>query len=358
MLAYRSTNGRYFAGKQITCEFVSVTKWKVAICGEFMRSKLVTCSRGTACNFIHCFRNPGGDYEWANWDKPPPKYWIKEMSALFGYSYDESIYDRKVEEDFEHSADVYRQHSERYHGRESRRSRSRENKSLRSHDKEHDARRREQRSQPNCHVGERCEEDTKSRSNQHHHRHHKSSSYDGEPDRYCSGDRDGLNHSEATRKRSRHTLSEKTQTKVFKSSSSSSDSEQQTQSKDHHDNIVYSKRRRVERWDEEKNTDERWDKRKDSRHQATKRRSSRYLSDDNSSPNDAKRSDEDFGSDCGYESRSSHGTRHHSTGEKADETVRWEPEKEVTGDYHGKHLESGKKSHRSHHRSRNHKGKS
>ncbi|KAK9195166.1 hypothetical protein WN943_003285 [Citrus x changshan-huyou] len=30
-----------------------------------------------ACNFIHCFRNPGGDYEWADWDKPPPRYWFK-----------------------------------------------------------------------------------------------------------------------------------------------------------------------------------------------------------------------------------------------------------------------------------------
>ncbi|KAK9232803.1 hypothetical protein WN943_023051 [Citrus x changshan-huyou] len=30
-----------------------------------------------ACNFIHCFRNPGGDYEWADWDNPPPRYWFK-----------------------------------------------------------------------------------------------------------------------------------------------------------------------------------------------------------------------------------------------------------------------------------------
>ncbi|ESR63268.1 hypothetical protein CICLE_v10013954mg [Citrus x clementina] len=37
-----------------------------------------------ACNFIHCFRNPSGDYEWADWDKPPPRYWVKKMAALFG----------------------------------------------------------------------------------------------------------------------------------------------------------------------------------------------------------------------------------------------------------------------------------
>lgn len=45
-----------------------------------------TCSHGSACNFIHCFRNPGGDYEWADWDNPPPKYWIRKMIALFGPS--------------------------------------------------------------------------------------------------------------------------------------------------------------------------------------------------------------------------------------------------------------------------------
>jgi len=84
LLSYSSMNGRYFAGKQITCEFVAVTRWKAAICGEYMRSKYKTCSHGVACNFIHCFRNPGGDYEWADWDNPPPRYWIRKMAALFG----------------------------------------------------------------------------------------------------------------------------------------------------------------------------------------------------------------------------------------------------------------------------------
>ncbi|XP_057809213.1 zinc finger CCCH domain-containing protein 5 isoform X2 [Salvia miltiorrhiza] len=97
VLSYQSVNGRYFAGKQLHCEFVGLTRWRVAICGEFMKSKLKNCSRGTACNFIHCFRNPGGDYEWADWDKPPPKYWVKEMAALFGCP-DESGHHRKIEQ--------------------------------------------------------------------------------------------------------------------------------------------------------------------------------------------------------------------------------------------------------------------
>ncbi|KAI3929425.1 hypothetical protein MKW92_010452 [Papaver armeniacum] len=95
ILAYRCLNGRYFASKQITCEYVGVTKWRVAICGEYMRSRLTTCSRGTACNFIHCFRNPSGDYEWADWDKPPPKYWVEKMACLFGTS-DENEYDKHL----------------------------------------------------------------------------------------------------------------------------------------------------------------------------------------------------------------------------------------------------------------------
>ncbi|XP_050209873.1 zinc finger CCCH domain-containing protein 5 isoform X2 [Mercurialis annua] len=97
VLAYQSINARYFAGKQISCEFVNLTRWKVAICGEYMKSRLKICSRGTSCNFIHCFRNPGGEYEWADWDKPPPRYWLKKMTALFGYS-DESPLEKQMEQ--------------------------------------------------------------------------------------------------------------------------------------------------------------------------------------------------------------------------------------------------------------------
>ncbi|MED6135679.1 hypothetical protein PIB30_048958 [Stylosanthes scabra] len=56
LLAYNTINGRYFAGKQVSCNFVSLTRWKAAICGEYMKSGYKTCSHGSACNFIHCFR--------------------------------------------------------------------------------------------------------------------------------------------------------------------------------------------------------------------------------------------------------------------------------------------------------------
>ncbi|XP_047334658.1 zinc finger CCCH domain-containing protein 5 [Impatiens glandulifera] len=106
LLAFQSLNGRYFAGKQVKCEFVAVSKWKVAICGEYMKSRLRSCSHGSACNFIHCFRNPGGDYEWADWDRPPPRYWVKKMAALFG----ESAY----EQDFSNTHNETKANAERY----------------------------------------------------------------------------------------------------------------------------------------------------------------------------------------------------------------------------------------------------
>ncbi|KAK6784527.1 hypothetical protein RDI58_017982 [Solanum bulbocastanum] len=61
-----------------------------------MKSKLKSCSPGTSCNFIRCFRNPGGDYEWADLDKALRRYWLTKMVALFGCA-DESVYDRKLE---------------------------------------------------------------------------------------------------------------------------------------------------------------------------------------------------------------------------------------------------------------------
>ncbi|XP_039000202.1 zinc finger CCCH domain-containing protein 5-like [Hibiscus syriacus] len=126
VLAYESINGRYFAGKQVKCEFVNIARWKVAICGEFMKSRLKTCSRGTACNFIHCFRNPGGDYEWADLDKPPPRYWVEKMAALFGYA-DEAEFEIQIEQgNSGHSRNPNRKGKSDDDRQRSRRSRSRE----------------------------------------------------------------------------------------------------------------------------------------------------------------------------------------------------------------------------------------
>uniref|UniRef100_A0A4W3HYN7 Zinc finger CCCH-type, RNA binding motif and serine/arginine rich 2 n=1 Tax=Callorhinchus milii TaxID=7868 RepID=A0A4W3HYN7_CALMI len=52
-------NGRWYAGKQLQCEFSPVTRWKTAICGLYERRK---CPRGKHCNFLHVFRNPGNEF--------------------------------------------------------------------------------------------------------------------------------------------------------------------------------------------------------------------------------------------------------------------------------------------------------
>ncbi|XP_076880799.1 uncharacterized protein zrsr2 [Brachyhypopomus gauderio] len=57
--AYMMFNGRWYAGKQLQCEFSPVTRWKTAICGLFDRQK---CPKGKHCNFLHVFRNPGNEF--------------------------------------------------------------------------------------------------------------------------------------------------------------------------------------------------------------------------------------------------------------------------------------------------------
>ncbi|XP_071668858.1 U2 small nuclear ribonucleoprotein auxiliary factor 35 kDa subunit-related protein 2 isoform X2 [Patagioenas fasciata] len=51
-------SGRWYAGRQLHCEFCPVTRWKTAICGLFERQK---CPRGKHCNFLHVFKNPNND---------------------------------------------------------------------------------------------------------------------------------------------------------------------------------------------------------------------------------------------------------------------------------------------------------
>lgn len=58
-------NGRWYAGRQLHCEFCPVTRWKMAICGLF---EIQQCPRGKHCNFLHVFRNPNNEFWEANRD--------------------------------------------------------------------------------------------------------------------------------------------------------------------------------------------------------------------------------------------------------------------------------------------------
>ncbi|XP_038905958.1 zinc finger CCCH domain-containing protein 5 isoform X1 [Benincasa hispida] len=105
-----------------------------------MKTRYKTCSHGTACNFIHCFRNPGGDYKWADSDKPPPRYWLKKMAFLFGYL-DESENEKHTELDhwdkFGKSSKSMSTDVDRYRSRRSK-SRSLDHGSRRSNNSEND----------------------------------------------------------------------------------------------------------------------------------------------------------------------------------------------------------------------------
>ncbi|XP_041378782.1 LOW QUALITY PROTEIN: U2 small nuclear ribonucleoprotein auxiliary factor 35 kDa subunit-related protein 2-like [Gigantopelta aegis] len=63
--ALQQFNGRYYAGKQLTCHFCPVEKWKTAICGL---NDLRRCPKGKHCNFLHVFRNPDGSFNWPEKD--------------------------------------------------------------------------------------------------------------------------------------------------------------------------------------------------------------------------------------------------------------------------------------------------
>ncbi|KAM6216187.1 U2 small nuclear ribonucleoprotein auxiliary factor 35 kDa subunit-related protein 2-like [Rhynchocyon petersi] len=58
-------NGRWYAGRQLQCEFCPVTSWQMAICGLFESRK---CPRGKYCNFLHVFRNPNNEFWEADLD--------------------------------------------------------------------------------------------------------------------------------------------------------------------------------------------------------------------------------------------------------------------------------------------------
>ncbi|XP_076042056.1 uncharacterized protein LOC143025951 isoform X2 [Oratosquilla oratoria] len=65
MRAVSVFNGRWYAGRQLSCFMVSINKWKSAICGLYWHGK---CPKGGMCNFLHPFRNPGNAFFQADRD--------------------------------------------------------------------------------------------------------------------------------------------------------------------------------------------------------------------------------------------------------------------------------------------------
>ncbi|XP_045128013.1 U2 small nuclear ribonucleoprotein auxiliary factor 35 kDa subunit-related protein 2-like isoform X3 [Portunus trituberculatus] len=61
-------NGRWYAGRQLTCYLVTIEKWKSALCGLYWRKQ---CPKGGHCNFLHAYRNPGNAFWQADKDMQP-----------------------------------------------------------------------------------------------------------------------------------------------------------------------------------------------------------------------------------------------------------------------------------------------
>ncbi|XP_071084346.1 U2 small nuclear ribonucleoprotein auxiliary factor 35 kDa subunit-related protein 2-like [Haliotis cracherodii] len=63
--AFVKFNGRWYGGRQISCIFINIAKWKSAICGLAFVKR---CPKGKSCNFLHVFRNPGNEFWLADKD--------------------------------------------------------------------------------------------------------------------------------------------------------------------------------------------------------------------------------------------------------------------------------------------------
>lgn len=78
--AFMMFNGRWYAGRQLQCEFSPVTRWKTAICGLFDRRK---CPKGKHCNFLHVFRNPDNEF----WEADRDLHMSPDRSGGFSSRY-------------------------------------------------------------------------------------------------------------------------------------------------------------------------------------------------------------------------------------------------------------------------------
>uniref|UniRef100_A0A8C2H8Q5 Zinc finger (CCCH type), RNA-binding motif and serine/arginine rich 2 n=1 Tax=Cyprinus carpio TaxID=7962 RepID=A0A8C2H8Q5_CYPCA len=147
--AFMMFNGRWYAGRQLQCEFSPVTRWKTAICGLFDRRK---CPKGKHCNFLHVFRNPDNEF----WEADRDLHMSPDRSGGFSSrhlgSRDGAWFQRgnsPVHLSQRRRTDR-RSHSRERYSYRGRRSRSRERRShsreRRSHSRERRSRNREQRS--------------------------------------------------------------------------------------------------------------------------------------------------------------------------------------------------------------------
>ncbi|KAE8621946.1 hypothetical protein XENTR_v10005046 [Xenopus tropicalis] len=142
--AFTQFNGRWYASRQLQCEFSPVTRWKTAICGLFERQK---CPRGKHCNFLHVFKNPNNEFWEANRDihLSPDRSGIserKDRSSRHGdHGHHRRYHSPSPDYSYNRNGDSKRKKSSRHSKNKkkhrSRRSRSQERKTRSSGKKKH-----------------------------------------------------------------------------------------------------------------------------------------------------------------------------------------------------------------------------
>ncbi|NXU42328.1 U2AFM protein, partial [Drymodes brunneopygia] len=162
-------SGRWYAGRQLHCEFCPVTRWKTAICGLFERQK---CPRGKHCNFLHVFKNPNNEFWEANRDiriSPERTHSLSKNSERRNRSsHRDDYYSRSrrrgspsPEHSYRRNGESERKKNRRKSKRRRRSGRSRSRERRRSHSR---SRKRRGRSRSRSHSRTRSRSRSRSRS--------------------------------------------------------------------------------------------------------------------------------------------------------------------------------------------------
>lgn len=165
--AFALFNARWYASKQLSCEFSPVTKWKSAICGLFERNR---CPRGKNCNFLHVYQNPGNEFNHRDDLSPgrtPHNGWGSERSQR-DWRQDRWSRHRDLDRDrsWERDWEQDRRRKQRQRDRSRERNDERNRHRRRSREREHSrmSERREKRTRREYSSDEQSESDTDERS--------------------------------------------------------------------------------------------------------------------------------------------------------------------------------------------------
>jgi len=166
--AFALFNARWYASKQLSCEFSPVTKWKSAICGLFERNR---CPRGKNCNFLHVYQNPRNEFNHRDDLSPgrtPHNGWGSERSGRDwrrGQSSRRRDLDRERSRERDWEQERRRKQQERDWSRErdDRRDRRRRRSKEREHSRERYEKREQKRRKRNYSSDEKSDTETESK---------------------------------------------------------------------------------------------------------------------------------------------------------------------------------------------------